>query len=128
MTKTLIKGGTVITAVEQMEADVLVDGGQVVALLGREHEALAALPAGGLQHLGSARGQAQAVPDPLHPARAEQPGEDPPQPRVAPAEAITVAHRLALQRQLDQSTDAKQREILRNIIASRIENLSSFST
>jgi dihydropyrimidinase len=37
MTKTLIKGGTVVTAVEQMEADVLVDGGQVVALLGREH-------------------------------------------------------------------------------------------
>jgi dihydropyrimidinase len=37
MTKTLIKGGTVVTAVEQMEADVLVDGGQVVGLLGREH-------------------------------------------------------------------------------------------
>ncbi len=39
MGKTLIKGGTVITATETMEADVLVDGGKVVALLGREHTA-----------------------------------------------------------------------------------------
>ena len=37
MTKTLIKGGTVVTAIDQMEADVLVDGGKVVALLGRQH-------------------------------------------------------------------------------------------
>ncbi len=37
MTKTLIKGGTVVTAIDQMEADVLVDDGKVVALLGREH-------------------------------------------------------------------------------------------
>ena len=37
MTKTLIKGGTVVTAIDQMEADVLVDGPKVVALLGREH-------------------------------------------------------------------------------------------
>ncbi|HEX6221708.1 MAG TPA: dihydropyrimidinase [Acidimicrobiia bacterium] len=37
MTKTLIKGGTVVTAIDQMEADVLVDGDKVVALLGREH-------------------------------------------------------------------------------------------
>ncbi len=37
MTKTLIKGGTVVTAIDQMEADVLIDGGQVVALLGRQH-------------------------------------------------------------------------------------------
>jgi dihydropyrimidinase len=37
MGNTLIKGGTVITATEQMEADVLVDGDKVVALLGREH-------------------------------------------------------------------------------------------
>jgi dihydropyrimidinase len=37
MGKTLIKGGTFITATEKMEADVLVDGGKVVALLGREH-------------------------------------------------------------------------------------------
>jgi dihydropyrimidinase len=37
MGKTLIQGGTVITATEKMEADVLVDGGKVVALLGREH-------------------------------------------------------------------------------------------
>jgi dihydropyrimidinase len=37
MGNTLIKGGTVITATEKMEADVLVDGGKVVALLGREH-------------------------------------------------------------------------------------------
>lgn len=37
MAKTLIKGGTVVTAIDQMEADVLVDDGKVVALLGREH-------------------------------------------------------------------------------------------
>ena len=37
MAKTLIKGGTVVTAIDQMEADVLVDGPKVVALLGREH-------------------------------------------------------------------------------------------
>ncbi|HXV71102.1 MAG TPA: dihydropyrimidinase [Acidimicrobiia bacterium] len=37
MTKTLIKGGTVVTAIDQMEADVLIDGEKVVALLGREH-------------------------------------------------------------------------------------------
>jgi dihydropyrimidinase len=37
MGNTLIKGGTVITATEKMEADVLVDGDKVVALLGREH-------------------------------------------------------------------------------------------
>ncbi|MEX0864088.1 MAG: dihydropyrimidinase [Acidimicrobiia bacterium] len=34
---TLIRNGTVVTAVEKMEADVLIDGGQVVALLGRQH-------------------------------------------------------------------------------------------
>jgi len=37
VTKTLIQGGTVVTAIDQMEADVLVDGGVVVALLGRGH-------------------------------------------------------------------------------------------
>jgi dihydropyrimidinase len=37
MAKTLIKGGTVVTAIDQMEADVLIDGAKVVALLGREH-------------------------------------------------------------------------------------------
>lgn len=37
MTKTLIKGGTVVTAIDQMDADVLVEDGKVVALLGREH-------------------------------------------------------------------------------------------
>ncbi|MGF1617088.1 MAG: dihydropyrimidinase [Acidimicrobiia bacterium] len=37
MGNTLIKGGTVITATEKMEADVLIDGGKVVALLGRDH-------------------------------------------------------------------------------------------
>jgi dihydropyrimidinase len=37
MTKTLIKGGTVVTAIDQMEADVLIDEGKVVGLLGREH-------------------------------------------------------------------------------------------
>ncbi|HEU4321146.1 MAG TPA: dihydropyrimidinase [Acidimicrobiia bacterium] len=37
MSKQLIRGGTVVTAIDQMEADVLVDGGKVVALLGREH-------------------------------------------------------------------------------------------
>ncbi|REK23325.1 MAG: dihydropyrimidinase [Actinobacteria bacterium] len=37
MGKTLIKGGTVVTATEIMEADVLIDDGKVVALLGREH-------------------------------------------------------------------------------------------
>jgi dihydropyrimidinase len=36
MGKTLIKGGTVITATETMDADVLIDGEKVVALLGRE--------------------------------------------------------------------------------------------
>jgi dihydropyrimidinase len=33
MTKTLIKGGTVVTAIDQMDADVLIDGDKVVALL-----------------------------------------------------------------------------------------------
>ncbi|MEX1038283.1 MAG: dihydropyrimidinase [Acidimicrobiia bacterium] len=37
MGTTLIKGGTVITATEKMDADVLIDGGKVVALLGRDH-------------------------------------------------------------------------------------------
>lgn len=37
MAKTLIKGGTVVTAIDQTEADVLIDEGKVVALLGREH-------------------------------------------------------------------------------------------
>jgi dihydropyrimidinase len=37
MAKTLIKGGTVVTAIDQMEADVLIDEGKVVALLGRDH-------------------------------------------------------------------------------------------
>lgn len=37
MAKTLIKGGMVVTAIEKMEADVLVEDGKVVALLGREH-------------------------------------------------------------------------------------------
>ncbi|HEY7822786.1 MAG TPA: amidohydrolase family protein, partial [Acidimicrobiia bacterium] len=37
MTKTLIKGGTVVTAIDQMDADVLIEDGKVVALLGREH-------------------------------------------------------------------------------------------
>ncbi|MEX0795296.1 MAG: dihydropyrimidinase [Acidimicrobiia bacterium] len=37
MGTTLIKGGTVVTATEKMEADVLIDGGKVVALLGRDH-------------------------------------------------------------------------------------------
>ena len=37
MAKTLIQGGTVVTAIEQMDADVLIDDGKVVALLGREH-------------------------------------------------------------------------------------------
>ena len=37
MGKTLIQGGTVVTAIEQMEADVLIDDSKVVALLGREH-------------------------------------------------------------------------------------------
>lgn len=37
MGNTLIKGGTVITATETMDADVLIDGGKVVALLGRQH-------------------------------------------------------------------------------------------
>jgi dihydropyrimidinase len=37
MAKTLIKGGTVVTAIEQMEADVLIEDGTVIALLGRGH-------------------------------------------------------------------------------------------
>jgi dihydropyrimidinase len=37
MAKTLIKGGTVVTAIDQMEADLLIDEGKVVALLGRDH-------------------------------------------------------------------------------------------
>ncbi|MGD2043544.1 MAG: dihydropyrimidinase [Acidimicrobiia bacterium] len=37
MATTLIKGGTVVTAIDRMEADVLIDDGKVVALLGREH-------------------------------------------------------------------------------------------
>ncbi len=49
MGTTLIKGGTVITATDQMEADVLIDGGKVVALLGRDHsvEADEIIDAGG---------------------------------------------------------------------------------
>ena len=34
---TLIKGGTVVTAIDQLEADVLIDGSQVTGLLGRGH-------------------------------------------------------------------------------------------
>ena len=37
MATTLIRGGTVVTAIDRMEADVLIDGRTVVALLGREH-------------------------------------------------------------------------------------------
>ncbi len=37
MPTTLIKGGTVVTAVEQMEADVLIEAGKVTALLARGH-------------------------------------------------------------------------------------------
>ncbi len=37
MSKTLIKDGTVITAIDQMPADVLIEDGKVVALRGREH-------------------------------------------------------------------------------------------
>jgi dihydropyrimidinase len=37
MAKTLIKGGTVVTAIDQMDADVLIDGAKVVALVDREH-------------------------------------------------------------------------------------------
>ena len=37
MATTLISGGTVVTASETVEADLLVDGGVVVGLLGREH-------------------------------------------------------------------------------------------
>lgn len=37
MATTLIKGGTVYTAVEKMDADVFIDGEEVVALLGRGH-------------------------------------------------------------------------------------------
>ncbi len=49
MTKTLIRGGTVITATETMEADVLIDGGTVVGILGRDHtvEADEVVDAGG---------------------------------------------------------------------------------
>ena len=35
MGKTLIQGGTVVTAIEQMDADVLIDVGKVAVLLGR---------------------------------------------------------------------------------------------
>jgi len=35
MGKTLVQGGTVVTAIEQMDADVLIDVGEVAALLGR---------------------------------------------------------------------------------------------
>ena len=38
MGKTLIKNGTVVTAIDQVEADVLVEDGKVTALLGRDHE------------------------------------------------------------------------------------------
>ena len=38
MAKTLIKGGTVVTAIDQMEADVLVEDGKVTAILGRGHD------------------------------------------------------------------------------------------
>ncbi len=41
MSLTLIRNGTVVTAVEKMQADVLIDGGKVVALLGREHTVVA---------------------------------------------------------------------------------------
>lgn len=37
MAKTLIKGGTVVTAIDRTEADVLIDGTEVVALLARDH-------------------------------------------------------------------------------------------
>jgi dihydropyrimidinase len=37
MSLTLIRNGTVVTAIEKMDADVLIDGEQVVALLGRDH-------------------------------------------------------------------------------------------
>jgi dihydropyrimidinase len=37
MATKLIKGGTVVTAIDQMDADVLIDGEKVVALLGRDH-------------------------------------------------------------------------------------------
>ncbi len=38
MGKTLIKGGTVVTAIDQSEADVLVQDGKVTAILSRDHE------------------------------------------------------------------------------------------
>jgi dihydropyrimidinase len=38
MAKTLIKGGTLVTAIDQMEADVLVEDGKVTAILGRGHD------------------------------------------------------------------------------------------
>jgi dihydropyrimidinase len=38
MAKTLIKGGTVVTAIDQVEADVLVEDGKVTAILGRGHD------------------------------------------------------------------------------------------
>lgn len=41
MATKLIKGGTVVTSTEKMEADVLIDGGKVVAILGRDHEVAA---------------------------------------------------------------------------------------
>ena len=39
MTRTLIQGGTVVTATETCDADVLIEGEKVVALLGRGTEA-----------------------------------------------------------------------------------------
>ena len=38
MSRTLIKNGTVVTAIDQTEADVLIEDGKVTALLGRGHE------------------------------------------------------------------------------------------
>ncbi|MFO7700830.1 MAG: dihydropyrimidinase, partial [Acidimicrobiia bacterium] len=42
MARMLIEGGTVVTATEIMEADVLIDGGKVVALYARGVDGLAA--------------------------------------------------------------------------------------
>lgn len=38
MGKTLIKNGTVVTAIDRSEADVLIEDGKVVALMARDHE------------------------------------------------------------------------------------------
>ena len=45
MAKILITGGTVVTATETMEADVLIDGERVVALIGREGDQAASFTA-----------------------------------------------------------------------------------